>query len=61
MALILGLPIMTRISRDNYRDEHYDNIMWNYQRMSGTFRSSSGCTRSEIRDNSSGGGFGGDF
>ncbi len=61
MALILGLPIMTRISRDNYRDEHYDNIMWNYQRMSGIFRSSSGSTRSEIRDNSSGGGFGGDF
>jgi hypothetical protein len=48
MALILGLPIMTRRSRDNYRDDNYDNFMWNYHGMSRSFRSSSGSTRSEI-------------
>ena len=59
MALILGLPLMKRISRDNYRDEHYDSFMWNYHGMSRSFRSSSGSTRSERI--SSGGGGGGNF
>jgi uncharacterized membrane protein len=59
MALILGLPLMKRRSRDNYRDDNYDNFMWSYHGMSRSFRSSSGSTSSERSSASSGGGGGG--
>ena len=59
MALILGLPLMKRRTRENYRDDNYDRFMWNYHGMSRSFRSSSGSTRSESRSSSGGGGGGG--
>ena len=59
MALILGLPIMRRRLRTNYRDDNYDNYMWNYQGMNRSFRRSSGSTRAERRSSSSSSGGGG--
>ena len=66
MSLILGIPIMNSKSfttiGDTHQMDHYDHYNWSYRAMSsrrGSFRSSSGSTRSERASSSSGGGGGG--
>ena len=73
MGLILGIPIMNSKSfttmGDTHQMDHYDHYNWSYRVMSsrrGSFRSSSGSTRSERASSSSssgggGGGGGGGF
>ena len=69
MSLILGIPIMHSKSfttmGDTHQMDHYDHYNWSYRVMSsrrGSFRSSSGSTRSErASSSSSGGGGGGGF
>ena len=66
MSLILGIPIMHSKSfttmGDNHQMDHYDHYNWSYRVMSsrrGSFRTSSGSTRSERASSSGGGGSGG--
>ena len=68
MSLILGIPIMHSKSfttmGDTHQMDHYDHYNWSYRVMSsrrGSFRTSSGSTRSERASCSGGGGGGGDF
>ena len=68
MSLILGIPIMHSKSfttmGDTHQMDHYDHYNWSYRVMSsrrGSFRTSSGSTRSERASSSGGGGGGGDF
>lgn len=66
MSLILGIPIMHSKSfttmGDTHQMDHYDHYNWSYRVMSsrrGSFRTSSGSTRSERASSSGGGGSGG--
>ena len=66
MSLILGIPIMHSKSfttmGDTHQMDHYDHYNWSYRVMSsrrGSFRTSSGSTRSETASSSGGGGSGG--
>ena len=66
MSLILGIPIMHSKSfttmGDTHQMDHYDHYNWSYRVMSsrrGSFRTSSGSTRSERASSSGGGGGGG--